>query len=73
MRTRTLRARRPHVCQPPRLPSLALSVDSMSIRQVLELIPDDTKSLYRRALAQWRLGEIEKATQDLESILKAKV
>ena len=38
--------------------------------QVLELLPDDTKSLYRRALANWRLGEIEKAAADLERILE---
>ena len=40
---------------------------------MLELIPGDTKSLYRRALANWRLGEIEKASTDLESILKNRV
>lgn len=44
-----------------------------SCNKVLELSPGDTKSLYRRALAQWRLGEVEKATDDLEAILKAKV
>ncbi|KAL1495437.1 hypothetical protein AB1Y20_016805 [Prymnesium parvum] len=44
-----------------------------SCNKVLELIPGDTKSLYRRALAQWRLGEVEKASEDLEAILKAKV
>jgi len=40
---------------------------------VLEILPDDTKSLYRRALANWHLGEIEKATADLEQILKKRV
>ena len=39
----------------------------------LELQPGDTKSLYRRALANWRLGEIEKASTDLETILKTRV
>uniref|UniRef100_A0A7S3BAM6 Peptidylprolyl isomerase n=1 Tax=Haptolina ericina TaxID=156174 RepID=A0A7S3BAM6_9EUKA len=48
-----------------------LSIESCN--KVLELLPGDTKSLYRRALAQWRLGEVEKATEDLEAILKAKV
>ena len=33
----------------------------------------DTKSLYRRALANWRLGEIEEASMDLETILKTRV
>jgi len=44
-----------------------------SCNKVLELIPNDTKSIYRRALAQWRLGEVEKSCDDLEAILKAKV
>ena len=44
-----------------------------SCDKVLELQPGDTKSLYRRALANWRLGEVEKASADLESILKARV
>jgi hypothetical protein len=37
------------------------------------LLPADTKSLYRRALANWRLGEIEKSSDDLERILKTRV
>ena len=44
-----------------------------SCDKVLELLKDDTKSLYRRALANWRLGEIEKASDDLERILKTRV
>ena len=44
-----------------------------SCDKVLELQPGDTKSLYRRALANWWLGEVEKASADLESILKARV
>jgi hypothetical protein len=40
---------------------------------VIEILPDDTKSLYRRALANWHLGEVDKATADLEGILKMKV
>ena len=44
-----------------------------SCGKVLELLPGDTKSLYRRALANWRLGEVEKAADDLESILKTRV
>ncbi|KAL3915212.1 MAG: hypothetical protein SGPRY_007326, partial [Prymnesium sp.] len=44
-----------------------------SCNKVLELVPGDTKSLYRRALAHWRLGEVEKASDDLEAILKSKV
>ena len=40
---------------------------------VLELIPGDTKSLYRRALANWHLGEVEKSTSDLEAILRRRV
>jgi len=44
-----------------------------SCDKVLGLQAGDTKSLYRRALANWRLGEIEKASTDLESILKARV
>jgi len=44
-----------------------------SCDKVLELQKGDTKSLYRRALANWRLGEIEKASTDLETILKTKV
>jgi len=44
-----------------------------SCDKVLELLPADTKSLYRRALANWRLGEIEKSSDDLERILKTRV
>jgi len=44
-----------------------------SCDEVLKLQPSDTKSLYRRALANWRLGEIEKSSMDLETILKARV
>ena len=44
-----------------------------SCDKVLELQPGDTKSLYRRALANWRLGETEKASTDLETILKTRV
>lgn len=44
-----------------------------SCDKVLEMMPGDTKSLYRRALANWRLGEIEKASADLETILKSRV
>jgi len=44
-----------------------------SCDKVLELLPGDTKSLYRRALANWRLCEIEKASDDLERILKTRV
>ena len=44
-----------------------------SCDKVLELQPGDTKSLYRRALANWRLGEIEVACADLETILKMRV
>ena len=44
-----------------------------SSNKVLELIPGDTKSLYRRALAQWRLGEVDKSCDDLEAILRTKV
>ena len=45
----------------------------LSCDKVLDLVPGDTKSLYRRALANWRLGEIERASVDLESILKTRV
>lgn len=48
-----------------------LSIQSCD--KVLDLIPGDTKSLYRRALANWRLGEIEKSSEDLEAVLKTKV
>ena len=44
-----------------------------SCDKVLELLPDDIKSRYRRALANWRLGEIEKSSDDLEAILKVRV
>uniref|UniRef100_A0A7S0Q4S5 Uncharacterized protein n=1 Tax=Coccolithus braarudii TaxID=221442 RepID=A0A7S0Q4S5_9EUKA len=44
-----------------------------SCDEVLRMVPDDSKSLYRRALANWHLGEIERATEDLEAILKRKV
>lgn len=44
-----------------------------SCGKVLEIEADDTKSLFRRALAQWRLGECEKASDDLETILTMKV
>ena len=44
-----------------------------SCDKVLEMLPADTKSLYRRALANWRLGEVEKASSDLETILKTRV
>jgi len=44
-----------------------------SCDEVLKLQPSDTKSLYRRALANWRLGEIEKSSMDLETILRARV
>ena len=40
---------------------------------MLELEPGDTKSLFRRALARWRLGDCEEASEDLETILKARV
>ncbi|EOD15307.1 hypothetical protein EMIHUDRAFT_240735 [Emiliania huxleyi CCMP1516] len=40
---------------------------------VLGICPEDTKSLYRRALANWHLGEVEAATTDLESILRRPV
>jgi len=49
------------------------SICIYSCGKVLDLQPGDTKSLYRRALANLRLGEIEKASTDLEAILKAKV
>ena len=41
------------------------------LTKVLELEPGDTKSLFRRALARWRLGDCEEASEDLETILKA--
>jgi len=44
-----------------------------SCDEVLKMQPGDTKSLYRRALANWRLGEIEKSSMDLETILRARV
>ena len=44
-----------------------------SCDKVLEVFPRDTKSLYRRSLANWHLGEVEKATDDLEAILKQQV
>ena len=44
-----------------------------SCDKVLEMAPGDTKSLYRRALANWRLGEVEKACADLEAILRTRV
>mmetsp|Transcript_40177 Transcript_40177/g.93763 ORF Transcript_40177/g.93763 Transcript_40177/m.93763 type:complete len:377 (-) Transcript_40177:466-1596(-) len=44
-----------------------------SCDEVLRMRPQDTKSLYRRALAHWHLGEVEKATEDLEAILKRQV
>mmetsp|Transcript_21248 Transcript_21248/g.41451 ORF Transcript_21248/g.41451 Transcript_21248/m.41451 type:complete len:289 (+) Transcript_21248:68-934(+) len=44
-----------------------------SCDEVLRMVGGDTKSLYRRALAHWHLGEIAKATEDLEVILKQKV
>jgi len=44
-----------------------------SCDKVLELEPDDTKSLFRRALANWRLGDCDKAAEDLETILKQRV
>ena len=40
------------------------------LTKVLELEPGDTKSLFRRALARWRLGDCEEASEDLETILK---
>jgi len=40
---------------------------------VLGMDPNCTKSLYRRALANWHLGEVEKANADLEAILKKPV
>ena len=40
------------------------------LTKVLELEPGDTKSLFRRALARWRLGDCEEASEDLEQILK---
>jgi hypothetical protein len=43
-----------------------------SCDKVLDMQPGDTKSHYRRALANWRLGEIEKASTDLEAILKVR-
>jgi len=49
------------------------SICIYSCGKVLDLQSGDTKSLYRRALANWRLGEIEKASTDLEAILKARV
>ena len=39
---------------------------------MLELEPGDTKSLFRRALAKWRLGDCAEASEDLEQILKAR-
>mmetsp|Transcript_24656 Transcript_24656/g.40888 ORF Transcript_24656/g.40888 Transcript_24656/m.40888 type:complete len:377 (-) Transcript_24656:303-1433(-) len=44
-----------------------------SCNEVLKMVPDDTKSLYRRALANWHLGEVETSTEDLEEILKKRV
>jgi len=44
-----------------------------SCDKVLDLEPGDTKSLFRRALARWRLGDCEEASEDLERILKARV
>lgn len=44
-----------------------------SCDKVLEIEPGDTKSLFRRALARWRLGDCEEASEDLEQILKARV
>lgn len=44
-----------------------------SCDKVLEMSEGDAKSLYRRALAQWQLGEVEKASDDLEQILKKRV
>ena len=40
---------------------------------MIEILPDDSKSLYRRSLANWHLGEIDLATADLEQILKKQV
>ncbi len=39
----------------------------------LEMVPDGVKSRYRRALANWHLGEVDAATDDLEAILKRRV
>jgi tetratricopeptide (TPR) repeat protein len=44
-----------------------------SCDKVLEMEPGDTKSLFRRALAHWRLGDCEKASEDLEQILRMRV
>jgi len=44
-----------------------------SCDKVLEMAEGDSKSLYRRALANWHLGEVEKASADLEQILKKQV
>jgi regulator of sirC expression with transglutaminase-like and TPR domain len=44
-----------------------------SCEAVLKIDPACTKSLYRRALANWHLGEVEKASADLETILKQQV
>tara|TARA_B100000524_G_scaffold107878_1_gene52163 strand:- start:408 stop:950 length:543 start_codon:yes stop_codon:yes gene_type:complete len=41
--------------------------------QVLAINPGDVKSLYRRALASWQLGEVEQACESLEQILRKKV
>lgn len=66
-------ARAPLRARPPNSAPKPWPQPGRAPAQVLELIPGDTKSLYRRALANWRLGEIEKASVDLEAILKNRV
>ena len=44
-----------------------------SCTKVLAVESADIKSYYRRACAQWHLGEVELATADLEALLKRQV
>ena len=43
------------------------------LRDFLAVESADIKSYYRRACAQWHLGEVELATADLEALLKRQV